>query len=176
MPNGQARRLISVIGGESTGKTTLARALVSDLPAVTVPETLREWVERHGRVPRAEEQREVMHAHALAEIEALEAPAPPAWVVSDSGPIMTAVYSIMYYDDDSLVPEALELSAGLAVLAWCATDIPWVADGDQRDGPHRRSQAQGVIRDVLANTGLPVLEVHGSVDQRVAQVRAFVMA
>lgn len=176
MPDGEVRRLISVVGGESTGKTTLARALVSDLPAVTVPETLREWVDRHGRVPHADEQREVMRAHALAEIEALEAPAPPSWVVSDSGPIMTAVYSIIYYDDDSLVSEAIELSAGLAALVWCAADIPWVPDGNQRDGPHRRSQAQEVIGDLLANAVLPVVEVHGSVDQRVAQVRAFVMA
>ena len=168
----EPRQLIALVGGESTGKSTLAGALTRELPAVAVPETLRAWVERHGRVPRAEEQRDVMRAHHLAESAALAEPAPPAWVVSDSGPLMTAVYSILYYNDDSLAPEAIELCSGLAVVVWCAADIPWVPDGDQRDGPHRRSQAQEVLGELLDHAGLPVLQVHGSVDQRVAQVRA----
>ena len=29
-----------------------------------------------------------------------------SWVVSDSGPLMTAVYSIQYYDDPSLLPRS----------------------------------------------------------------------
>ena len=175
-PVSPARQLVSVVGGESTGKSTLAAALARDLPAAVVPETLRAWVELHGRVPRADEQRDVMRAHVRAEADALALPAPPAWVVSDSGPIMTAAYSIVYYDDDSLVSEAIELSAGLAVVAWCAADIPWVADGNQRDGPHMREQAQRVIGTLLADAGLPFVQVHGTVDQRVTQVRAFLAA
>lgn len=34
-----------------------------------------------------------------------------AWVISDSGPPMTAVYSIQYYEDDPLLPLALEWTA-----------------------------------------------------------------
>ena len=136
-------------------------------------ETLREWVDRHGRVPGADEQRDVMQAHVLAEMAALTGPAPPLWVVSDSGPIMTAVYSIMYYDDYSLLSEAIELSAGLAVVVWCASDIPWVPDGNQRDGPHVRQAAQEVIGEVLRDSGLPILEVHGSVAERVEQVTTY---
>lgn len=172
-PLTEPRQLIALVGGESTGKSTLAGALTRELPAVAVPETLRAWVEHHGRAPRAEEQRDVMRAHLLAEAAAMADPAPPAWVVSDSGPIMTAVYSILYFDDYSLAPEAIELSSGLAVVVWCAADIPWVPDGDQRDGPHRRAEAQEVIGELLDGAGLPVLRVHGSVGQRVAQVRAY---
>ena len=39
------------MGAESTGKSTLAAALGVSLPAVVVPESLRRFVDEHGRVP-----------------------------------------------------------------------------------------------------------------------------
>lgn len=47
-----AGRVIALVGAESTGKTTLARALAAQLPALTgapvtwVGEWLREWCSR----------------------------------------------------------------------------------------------------------------------------------
>lgn len=172
MPESPRRRLVSIVGGESTGKTTLADALVRQLPAVAVPETLRDWVIREGRVPRVEEQIEVLREHQLAETRALAQPTPPLWVVSDSGPIMTATYSIVYYGDHSLVAEATRASDSLALVVWCRADIPWVADGGQRDGPQMRDAAQEMLGKVLRDSGLPYLEVEGSLDERVDQVRA----
>lgn len=168
---------MSIVGGESTGKSTLAIALAEELPGLLVPETLREWVAVRDRVPRADEQHEVMRAHAEAEARALEARALEApatgdlgWVVSDSGALMTAVYSILYYNDHSLLPEALELSRQARLMVWCGADIPWAADEGQRDGPDMRVQAQEIIGDVLAASSLPWLQVEGSTPQRVAQV------
>ena len=173
--------LLSIVGGESTGKSTLAAALAEQLPGLLVPETLRDWVERNGRVPRVDEQRAMMLAHAEAEIRALGAsaagettpgggPGVPPWVISDSGPLMTAVYSILYFDDDSLVPEAIELSRQARLVVWCAADIPWTADEGQRDGPATRDQAQNILGEVLASSGLPWLQVVGSTPQRLVQV------
>lgn len=171
LPETSRRRLVSVVGGESTGKTTLANALAHELPAVAVPETLRNWVTRKGRVPRADEQIEVLREHRLAEVEALAQPAPPQWVVSDSGPIMTAAYSVIYYNDDSLVAEARRMADQVALVVWCDADIPWTPDGAQRDGPHMREAAQDVLGQILLDSGLPFLSVSGTLDQRVAQVR-----
>lgn len=170
MPDVGARQLVAVIGGESTGKTSLVRALARNLPGVAVPETLRAWVTRHGRVPTAAEQFDVMRAHRQAELELLAQPAPPLWVVSDSGPLMTAVYSIVYFGDHSLVAEATRLSGDVALVVWCDSDIPWVPDGNQRDGPHMRAAAQDAIGQVLDESGLPFLAVRGTVEQRVEQV------
>ena len=170
---------MSIVGGESTGKSTLALSLAEELPALVVPETLRGWVETRGRVPRADEQREVMLAHAEAEVRLLTEAARsarsnsagPAWVVSDSGPLMTAVYSILYYGDHSLVADAVALAGRSELVVWCADDIPWVADTDQRDGPHMRSAAQDVLGALLATAGLSYLRVTGPLPERVAQVR-----
>lgn len=165
--------MLAVIGGESTGKSTLARALARDLPAVQVPETLRSWVERHGRVPRADEQRAVMREHAEAEAVALDHAAQEglSWVVSDSGPLMTAVYSLLYYDDSTLLDEALALTARARLVVWCSDDFPWASD-PMRDGPEVRQATQVVIGEVIPSVEAPWVMVSGSVAQRVAQVRA----
>lgn len=171
MPEADRARLISVVGGESTGKSTLATALGNRLPATVVPEFLRSWVDRHGRVPLAAEQVTVMSAHRESEVSALRASrTSPSWVVSDSGPLMTAVYSIQYYDDTSLLPTALKWTAQSHRVVWCQDDFPWQPE-PQRDGLHARSRSQQILATIFAdNPGLPMLAVRGSLEDRVETV------
>lgn len=167
--------LISVVGGECTGKSTLAAALGLRLPAVVVPEFLRDWVDRHGgRVPSAVEQADVMAGHRESEIAALRRAGRggQSWVVSDSGPLMTAVYSIQYYDDGSLLPTALEWTARSTAVVWCQDDFPWHPD-PQRDGTHARATSQQILAEIFAgHPELPVLAVPGPFDERVEAVLA----
>lgn len=164
--------LISVVGGESTGKSTLAAALGIRLPGIVVSESLRNWVNQHGRVPLAAEQSEVMAAHRRAEQSALSHAhrTGPGWVISDSGPLMTAVYSIQYYEDDSLLPLALEWTAQNDRVVWCQDDFPWQPD-PQRDGPDARLTSQQILAAIFAdNPGLPMLTVNGPLDARLDTV------
>ena len=172
MPESSRPGLISVVGGESTGKSTLAAALGDRLPALVVPESLRSWVDRHGRVPAPAEQSVVMAEHRRSEESALlrAARGGPGWVVSDSGPLMTAVYSIQYYDDDSLLCRALEWTADSARLVWCQDDFPW-RPAPQREGAHARATSQQILAAIFAEyPELPVLPVAGRTDARVGQV------
>ena len=164
--------LISVVGGECTGKSTLAAALGLRLPAVVVSEFLRDWVDQQGRVPLAAEQAAVMAAHRESEISALRHAdrAGLGWAVSDSGPLMTAVYSIQYYDDDSLLARALEWTAGSTRVLWCQDDFPWQPD-PQRDGSPARATSQQILADIFATyPELPVLTVDGPFEERVDTV------
>lgn len=164
--------LISVVGGECTGKSTLAAALGIRLPAVVVSEFLRDWVDRQGRVPLEAEQPTVMAAHRESELEALRQANRTGlgWAVSDSGPLMTAVYSIQYYDDDSLLTRALEWTARSDRVVWCQDDFPWQSD-PQRDGSQARSTSQQILASIFAeHPQLPMLEVRGSFDERVETV------
>jgi nicotinamide riboside kinase len=164
--------LISVVGGESTGKSTLAAALADLLPAVIVTEFLRDWVKARGRVPLPAEQASVMAAHRASEESALlraDRTGKP-WVVSDSGPLMTAVYSLQYYDDAALLPQALEWTAQCDTVVWCQDDFPWQPD-PQRDGPHARAGSQRVLAEIFAeHPELPVLVAAGSFEERIAAV------
>ena len=168
-----AAGLIGVVGGESTGKSTLAAALGKRLPAIVVPEYLRTWVERHrGQVPQSGEQAEIMAAHRAAEVSGmLEAERSGlSWVVSDSGPLMTAVYSIQYYDDPSLLPLAIEWTAHNDLILWCQDDVPWQPD-PQRDGSHARATSQQLLAEIFAaHPEIPMLEVRGAFDERVETI------
>ncbi len=167
-------RRIGLIGGEGTGKTTLATALASALPACAVDEGLRAFVDREGRTPRRGEQHALLVDQAARE-EEVAAGCPHAWLVADPAPLMTAVYSLLYFDDDSLVAPAVGHAAGYDLVVWCRPDFPWSPDGIQRDGAAARDEADVIIGRLVAEElgprGIRVLEARGVVDDRVAAVR-----
>lgn len=168
-------RRIGLIGGECTGKTTLALALAGELPACVVPEQLRAFVADQGRPPRQDEQASLLDAQAAAEGSAAEGCREP-WLVADPAPLMVAVYSVLYFDDPSLLPAGVAHARGYDLVVWCAPDIAWTADPGQRDGPEHRAAAEAVIADVVAErllpTGVPVLRVTGGTVARLTSVRA----
>lgn len=171
MPN--TPRLISIVGGESTGKSTLAAALGAELSATVVSEYLRTWIDqRQGHIPNMSEQASVMAGQRDWEELALDAAAKTGqpWVIADSGPLMTAVYSIQYYDDASILPTALKWVQTSELVVWCQDDFPWQQD-PQRDGPHARTESQQILAGIFAEySELPLLTVDGPLAQRVKTV------
>jgi len=156
---------IAIVGAESTGKTTLAAALAprlaadSGLRVAWVPELLREWCDDHGRTPRIDEQAAILQAqHHRIE----QAAADNDVVVCDTTALMTAIYSRLLFDDRSLEAPAAALHAGMALTLLMALDLPWVADGHQRDGPHVRAPVDALLRELLAAHRLPWALVAGS--------------
>lgn len=161
---------LAIVGAESTGKTVLARALAERLAPLTglrcawVGEWLREWCEREQRTPRADEQRVI----AQRQQELIDAAAAQCDVlVCDTTALMTAVYSAMLFDDPSLVPYAVREQRRCHLTLLTALDLPWVADGLQRDGPHVRQPVDERLRALLATHRLPWSLVAGQGEQRV---------
>lgn len=163
--------LLHLVGGESTGKSTLATALGAALDATVVPEVLRSFVESRGRVPRADEQLDVLTAQAQAERTALQS---SHIVVGDPAPVMTAVYSQLYYDDDSLFVAAASMDPRSDLVIWCSPDFAWQPDTGQRDGARFREAADALIASRVIpwylSTGIDVLHVTGAPDARLRQV------
>lgn len=164
---------VGLLGGECTGKTTLAGALAETLPACVAPESLRAFVARNGRPPRADEQAALLDQQHAAE-ESAAADCRCGVLVVDPAPLMTAVYSEVYFADASLTPRAIELALEYDLLVWCAPDLPWVPDPGLRDGAQWRTRADEVIarivRDELRPRGARILLVSGSTAQRMAAV------
>lgn len=161
--------VVALVGAECSGKSTLAQALGEALPARVVPEYLRTFVQQNGRAPTAVEQRAVMTAQIRAERIAARQSAAGGdrWVVSEAGALMTAVYSLLYYGDESLVLPALEHHrTSCAATVWCDIDLPWVADPGQRDGPQFRAEGHRIIGRIVAEHSLAVLRATGSAGHR----------
>lgn len=163
---------IAIVGAESTGKTTLAAQLAAHLAegsarrVAWVPELLREWCDRTGRTPRADEQAEILHAQH----ERIDAAARRHdLVVCDTTALMTAVYSRMIFGDRSLEAPALALHRGMALTLLTALDLPWVPDGHQRDGESVRLPVDTLLRELLMAHGLPWAVVGGEGPARLQQ-------
>lgn len=157
---------IAIVGAESTGKSWLTQALAGVLQtrgydAHAVDEVLRLWCAREGRTPLAHEQMAI----AMQQAEAVER-APAGWVISDTTPIMTAVYSHMLFGDDSLYPMALAHQSLYDTTLITGLDLPWVADGLQRDGPHVRGPVDTLVRQALDRAGVAYRVVYGQGHQR----------
>jgi nicotinamide riboside kinase len=149
---------IAILGAESTGKTTLAAALAPRLAQDTglrvawVPELLREWCEHVGRTPQAHEQAAILRAQH-ERIEA--AAAAHDVVICDTTALLTAVYSRMVFGDRTLDERAVALHRRMSMTLLTALDLPWVADGLQRDGPQVREPVDTMLREFLIGHGLP---------------------
>jgi nicotinamide riboside kinase len=160
---------IAVLGGECSGKTTLAADLGGALDALVISEELRAFVDRHGRTPLQAEQAGIMAAQRAA-IELAQESDADRWIISDPAPAMTAIYSQMYFDDDSLWQQARTDLAAMDYVFWCDIDLPWIADGLHRDGPHMRRAAHRAIADLVVGLrtarNQPVSELSGPRSER----------
>lgn len=162
---------IALLGAESTGKSQLGLALLDHLrhntqlrPAL-VPEYLREWCDREGRTPRADEQAAIaQEQQARGDQAAREHDI----VLHDTTPLMTAVYSDLLFQDRSLYPFALDHQARMDANLLMALDLPWTAD-PQRDGPHAQGPTDQLIRRALIGARLDYSVVGGQGPARLAQ-------
>lgn len=160
-------QVIAIVGAESTGKSLLAPALAqrireqTGLRCAVVGEFLREWCEREGRTPRADEQRAIASEQQRRIVAAA---ADHDLVVADTMPLMVAIYSQLLFNDASLLPMAIAAQRGAALTLLTALDLPWVADGHMRDGEHVREPVDRALREQLAAHGLgwSVVGGHGA--------------
>lgn len=164
---------VALLGAESTGKTALAHGIAAHwrtqgLVVHAVGEYLREWCEREGRTPRPEEQMGIAHEQAR---RALQAP-PGHWVVADTTPLMIAVYSDLLFGDKSLYDFAQQHQQHYDLTLVTGLDLPWVADGLQRDGPHVREPVDASLRSALTRAGVAYRVIYGSGGQRLTQALA----
>jgi nicotinamide riboside kinase len=170
--------VIALLGAESTGKTTLARALHRALQAqghhvALVEEALREFCLRHGRTPRHDEQAGIARTQSLRIAEAART---HELVVADTTSMMVAVYSQLLFGDASLLPQALAEQARHRVTLLMALDLPWVPDPGIRDGAHVRTPVDALLRDALCGSRVPFSVVTGDGAQRLAHAWRAVQA
>ena len=164
---------VALLGAESTGKTALAAGIAAHwraqgLAVHAVGEYLREWCDREGRTPRPDEQMAIAQEQAR---RALQAP-PGHWVVADTTPLMIAIYSDMLFDDRSLYDFAQQHQQHYDLTLVTGLDLPWVADGLQRDGPHVREPVDTRLRAALTRAGVAYRVIYGQGDQRLKQALA----
>jgi len=170
LPERAAVRRMALLGGESSGKTTLAQALAEHLHTAWVPEYGRQrWEELRVtlNVPEllAVARRQVQWEDAAV---AQAGAGGRAWVVCDTSPLTTLQYCL--HDHGAAPPELHALARrpyDLTVV--CVPDFDFVQDGCRRDDGFRAAQHAWTLAR-LAEQGVPYLAVGGSVVARLQQV------
>lgn len=163
---------VVLLGGESSGKTTLAQALAAAFNTAWVPEYGRQrWVERQGQLTLQD-----LLDIARIQVEHEEALLPQASGVlwCDTSPLTTLGYAGWMF---GVQPETLQTLArrpySLSVL--CEPDFAFVQDGTRQRADFQRTQHTWYEAQLALRHG-PVLRVRGPVAERIAQVRAAVAA
>ncbi|MER7891094.1 AAA family ATPase [Micromonospora sp. NPDC094482] len=173
---------VVVVGAESTGTTTMAAALAAHYRTEWVPEYGRELTARklarlRERQPAATvfdvvwdsgDFREVVREQQAAEDAAARACGP--LLICDTDARATAVWEERYLGAASPAVRAAARRPALYLL----TDdrgVPFTDDG-LRDGAHLRAWMTDRFRAELADCGVPVVELTGPHEERLARAVA----
>ncbi|MFD1467198.1 AAA family ATPase [Hymenobacter caeli] len=170
-PPDDAPARIVLMGAESTGKTTLCRALAAAYSTVWVPEYGRQLTEeKNGDISYSDHLR-IAQRHVELEDEVMAEAR--RFLFVDTSAITTALYSYFYYQacDPRLLEMVRACRARYAHTIVCQPSIPFEADGWR--GPEAlRTVQQGATLMQLDLLGIPYTCVEGTVAERVRQVKA----
>jgi NadR type nicotinamide-nucleotide adenylyltransferase len=158
---------VAILGAESTGKSTLTAALAARWNTVWVPEYLREFVETRQRVPFENDQPGIARTQLAREQAA--APLARALLFCDTTPLMTAVYSDIYWGRVPADLDAMARRHDYAVTLVAAPDGPWVPDGLQRESAAVRLCVHAALLARLASQRIDYTLLTGSLEERLAQ-------
>ncbi len=160
---------IVLLGGESSGKTTLACALAQALGTQWVPEYGRElWDQQDGQLSPDD----LLHiARVQGQQEDATALTSGPWLVCDTTVLTTLGYSLwMFGQMDPRIEALAQRFYTLTVL--CAGDFPFVQDGTRRNVDFQQRQHQWFLAQFKLR-GIPFIEVNGPLDARLAHLLSF---
>ena len=162
-------RRVVVSGSESTGKTTLTKALAEHFDCPYSLEAARLYLEEQGRILTVDDICPI----AMRQIELEETAIRQArgLVIHDTDLLSTLIYSQHYYgvSPDWIRKMVTERVADLYLL--CDIDLPWMPDGLQRDSgsTEQRLDIHHQFIDLLENSGQPWSLIQGSGQARFEQ-------
>lgn len=157
---------ICLLGGESTGKSTLSKALAQTLQCDFVAEYGRERWEQVDGTLSYDDLLHIAETQVHLEEQASRGP----WLVCDTSPLTTLFYSCHQFGRaEDRLRELANRPYDLVVL--CAADFPFVQDGTRQGEAFRQLQQEWYERE-LARREIPFLRVTGTPEQRIAQIVA----
>ena len=154
---------IAITGPESSGKTTLARALAAHFGVPWVPEFAREYLEGLDR-PYVEDDL-LRIAEGQLEAEQRIASGRPAMLVCDTDLLVVRIWSQEKFG--RVDPRLEELVDGTEYhrTLLCRPDLPWEPD-PLRENPHDRDRLFGLYEQELNALGRTYAVIQGERTER----------
>ncbi len=162
---------IVFIGVESSGKTTLARALAEKLQGTYIPEYARVYLDANGLTYKQADLLTIAKGQMQLVNEALEKE--PHWLLCDTDLLVIKVWSEQVFGScDEWIEEHINhTKADLYIL--CTPDIAWEYD-PQRTMPilKDRIALHQHYKALLEQLACEFITVKGSLENRIQQVTA----
>lgn len=172
----EASDLIKVVlfGPESSGKTTLAKALAAHYETIWIPEFARDYLQKKmDTTGDAWDQDDLLPiAQGQIQLENRASKIADKLLFCDTDLLETMVYSEQHYGgyvDAGLKKAALQNSYDLYLLTYI--DTPWIAD-DLRDRPEQRAEMFRAFEYALKTHDRPYILVQGNMAERMQQAKA----
>ena len=155
---------IVITGAESTGKTTLARALAERYGEPWTKEFVRDYVDRLGHTLQQTNLEPIAQGQFALEDKGLKQA--QRLVFHDTNILSSIIYAKHYFGTtlDWVDKRFQERTYNLYLL--CMPDIPWETDGKQRESPKARAQLHKIFKAKLDSLQLPYIEIGGSKEKR----------
>jgi HTH-type transcriptional regulator, transcriptional repressor of NAD biosynthesis genes len=159
---------VVIIGSESSGTTTLARALAEHYRTVWVPEFGRTYSEGRQYVGQPWRSEEFVHI-ATEQIRMEDALARLAnrVLICDTDAFATSIWHERYMGTPSDDVKAIAATRKYDLYVVTDANIPFVGD-DIRDGESFRQWMQGRFIEELSKTSTPMIVVSGPHEDRFA--------
>ena len=170
---------VAILGGESTGKTTLAKALNAELNQAeefVIKEFGRYlWEAKKGKL-KYQDMLKIAQTQIDMEHNAAFWAEPHRVLICDTNAVTTLFYSMQLFNGYA-DPKLIELGAReYDAYILCEPDFEFVQDGTRQDVNFRQIGHDFFSLHVDAKSqffGIPVLKVNGSVEDRVQQCVKF---
>jgi len=168
---------VCVLGAESTGTTTLAKALAENFQTVWAPEFGREYSElkfaRNDPAWRTEEFETI--AEEQNRRENIAARNANRILVCDANSFATCVWHRRYMGFESACVAEIARAVRCHLYLLTGDEIPFVQDG-LRDGEHIRHEMHFWFEEALAKQAVPWRVLRGSHDERLNAANSLVTA
>jgi HTH-type transcriptional repressor of NAD biosynthesis genes len=161
-------RTILFLGAESTGKSTIMRALSQIYQCPGIHEFGRELAEERSGKLTLEDHTEIGRIQIEREDAALESH--QGMIFCDTSPLSTLFYSRAFFGDAS---EELVRMANRSydLVFLCEPDFPMERDAIRADEEFRLKQHQWYV-DELSNRSIHFESLQGSLEQRIEKAKA----
>ena len=163
---------VCLLGGESSGKTTLAASLAARLGTCWAPEVGRERWDAQGGKLGYEDMLSIGQGQVAR--EDLLARQAKRWLICDGSALTSLFYSLDGFGRADAALEALARRPYAATFV-CAPDIPFIQDGTRRDAAFRVHQHRWYLA-ALERLGVPYVLLEGPLEQRLATAYAVLTA
>ena len=165
-------RRVCLPGAESTGTTTMTELLADLYDTAWVPEYGREY--SLPKDARGEAWTTAEFVHIARQQQGLEDEAARAAnriLFCDTDALATAIWHEQYLGSRAPSVKEIARSRIYDLTFLTAADFPWVQDGD-RNSDAARQRMQRRFEEELATRPEPVVELRGSIDQRLGTALA----